>query len=102
MNPEEREAAMKEREEKRMKYKQMPSTQREGVEKAMIGKQWLWIARKEVPKMHKIYLKYKGEVESNAKRVAGQCMKEVRKKATKCHKLEKEALLRAKRVHRGL
>ncbi len=101
LNPEEREAAMKEREEKRARYRQMSPAQRETAEKAMVSKQWLWIARKEVPKMHKIYTKYHADAETNAKRVAVQCMKEVRKKAIKCHKLEKEAPLRAKRVHRG-
>jgi len=99
---EEREAALKEREDRRQKYKNMPSAQREALEKNMVNKQWLWIARKEVPKMHKIYLKYKAEAEANLKRVALQCAKEVKKKAIKCHKLEKEALQRAKRVHRDV
>lgn len=101
MNSEEKEAAMKDREEKRAKFKQMQPIQREGMEKAMIAKQWQWIARKEVPKMQKIYQKYKSDIENNSKRIAAQCMKEIRKKAVKCHKLEKEALLRAKRLHRG-
>ncbi len=101
LNAEEREAALKEREEKKAKYQQMPPAQREGAEKGMIAKQWQWIARKEVPKMHKIYLKYKSDIENNAKRIAAQCMKEVRKKAAKCHKLERDTVLRAKRVHRG-
>eukprot|EP01022_Parablepharisma_sp_SALTPOND_P011756 TRINITY_DN149_c0_g2_i1.p1 TRINITY_DN149_c0_g2~~TRINITY_DN149_c0_g2_i1.p1 ORF type:complete len:1444 (+),score=199.37 TRINITY_DN149_c0_g2_i1:629-4960(+) len=102
VTPEEQEAAIKEREERRQKYRQMPAAQREAVEKSMVSKQWLWIARKEVPKMHKIYLKYKTDAEANAKRIALQCAKEVKKKAAKCHKLEKEALLRAKRVHRDV
>ena len=46
MNSEEKEAAMKDREEKRAKFKQMQPIQREGMEKAMIAKQWQWIAGK--------------------------------------------------------
>eukprot|EP00826_Nyctotherus_ovalis_P042968 TRINITY_DN4490_c0_g1_i10.p1 TRINITY_DN4490_c0_g1~~TRINITY_DN4490_c0_g1_i10.p1 ORF type:complete len:935 (-),score=369.78 TRINITY_DN4490_c0_g1_i10:25-2829(-) len=102
VTPEEQEAAMKEREEKRQRYKQMSEEERAAVEKNALAKQWAWIAKKDIPKAYKIYLKCKLEIEASAKRTATFCAKEVKKKATKCHKLEKEALLRAKRTHRDV
>ena len=102
LTPEEQEAAMKEREEKRQRYNQMPQEERESAEKAAVSKQWAWIAKKDIPKAHKIYLKCKLEIDTNARKVAMLCAKEVKKKAIKCHKLEKEALLRAKRIHRDV
>lgn len=102
LTPEEQEAAMKEREEKKQRYNEMSQTERETTEKNAVSKQWTWIAKKDIPKAHKIYLKCKLEIETNARRVATLCAKEVKKKAVKCHKLEKEALLRAKRIHRDV
>jgi DNA helicase INO80 len=102
LTPEEQEAAIKEREEKRQRYNQMPQEERELAEKAAVSKQWTWIAKKDIPKAHKIYVKCKLEIEANAKRVAMLCAKEIKKKGIKSHKLEKEALLRAKRVHRDV
>lgn len=77
------EATVKDILEKREKSKSMSKPSREKLEITAIKRTWQLIAKREIPRMHKIYQKYKSDLDSNTKKWSQNCMKEVKKKASK-------------------
>jgi len=67
-----------------------------------LNKQWMWIVKKEIPKMHKIYQKYKSDIDYHTKRFIHLSQKEVKKKFAKVARLQKEAVIRAKRISKDV
>ena len=89
-------------EEKRLKFKNLPKANKEKMDNNNLHKHWMWIVKKEIPKMHKIYQKFKADIDYNAKRWSTGCQKEVRKKWAKIVRLQKEANMRARRISKDV
>lgn len=66
------------------------------------SKHWMWIVKKEIPKVYKIYQKCKNDIDYNSKRFSALCQKEVRKKVSRTQRLQKETNIRAKRVQKEM
>jgi hypothetical protein len=64
----------------------MSKQQREKVEVNCIKRTWQLIAKREIPKIHRIYQKYKSDLENNGKKWSQNCVKEVKRKAQKTQK----------------
>lgn len=89
-------------EEKRMKFKHLPKSNKEKMDNNNLHKNWNWIVKKEIPKMNKIYIKYKNDLEYNYKKLLTMVNKEVKKKAAKVQRSQKEYNLRAKKLQREM
>lgn len=89
-------------EEKRMKFKNLPKSNKEKMDNVNLNKNWNWIVKRDIPKMNKIYLKYKNDLEYNYKKLLTMVNKEVKKKAAKVLRTQKEYNLRAKRLQREM
>jgi DNA helicase INO80 len=94
--------ALKAIEEKRLKFKNLPKSSKEKMDNNNLHKNWNWICKKEVPKFGKIYLKYKNDVEFACKKLITMVSKEVKKKAAKVQRIQKEYNLRAKKLQREM
>ena len=94
--------ALKLIEEKRQKFKHLPQSNKEKMDNNNLHKNWNWIVKKEIPKLSKIYLKYKNELEYNNKKLFLMVNKEIRKKASKVQRLQKEYNLRAKKLQKEM
>lgn len=89
-------------EEKRLKFKHLPKSNKEKMDNNNLHKNWNWIVKKEIPKMNKIYIKYKNDLEYNYKKLLTMVNKEVKKKAAKVQRSQKEYNLRAKKLQREM
>ncbi len=93
---------LKQIEEKRIKFKHLSKANKEKMDNSNLSKNWNWIVKKEIPKMSKIYLKFKNDIEYNYKRMLSMVNKEVKKKAAKVQRAQKEYNLRAKKLQREM
>lgn len=93
---------LKQIEEKRRKYKNLSKINKEKMDMNNLYKHWSWIAKKEVPKRQKEYQKFKQDIDYNSKRIMLLCQKEVKRKANKIFKQQKEVLNRAKKLQRDM
>lgn len=89
-------------EEKRTKYKHLPKQQKEKMDNMNLQKHWMWIVKKEIPKVFKIYQKCKTDIDYNSKRFSALCQKEIRKKVARTQRLQKEANIRGKRIQKEM
>lgn len=89
-------------EEKRLKFKHLPKSNKEKMDNNNLHKNWNWLVKKEIPKMNKIYIKYKNDLEYNYKKLLTMVNKEVKKKAAKVQRSQKEYNLRAKKLQREM
>jgi DNA helicase INO80 len=89
-------------EQKRTKFKHLPKSNKEKMDNNNLHKNWNWIAKKDIPKMNKIYIKYKNDLEYNYKKLLTMVNKEVKKKAAKVQRSQKEFNLRAKKLQREM
>lgn len=64
---------------------------KEKIEQANIKKAWLNIVKRDIPKAYRQYQKFKTDQENNNKKQSQNCLKEVRKKAIKTQRLQKES-----------
>lgn len=94
--------ALKKIEEKRQKYKNLPKAQKEKMDNGNINRVWNWIAKREIPKLHKIYLKAKSENTYLINRFSVLAQKEVKKKAAKVQRAQKEVNLRARKLQKEM
>ena len=58
MTEKERQTALKDYMERRQKFLALPPAEQTVAQNNAIRKQWLWIAKKEIPRMHKLYIRY--------------------------------------------
>ena len=89
-------------EEKRTKYKHLPKANKEKMDNINLQKHWMWIIKKEIPKVYKVYQKFKTDIDYNSKRFSTLCQKEIRKKVSKTQRLQKESTLRGKRIQKEM
>lgn len=89
-------------EEKRQKYKNLSKTNKEKMDMNNLHKHWSWISKKEIPRFQKEYQKSKQDVDYNCKRFMLLCQKEVKKKANRVLKQQKEVMNRAKKLQRDM
>lgn len=89
-------------EEKRKKFKNVSNTTKEKMDNNNLFKYWSCIVKKEIPRRQKEYQKYKQDVDYNSKRIMLLCQKEVRRKAHKMNKQQKEAVVRAKKLEKDM
>ena len=89
-------------EEKRMKFKNLPKSNKEKMDNNNLHKVWIWINKKEVPRFGRVYLKYKNDVEYNSKKLITMVNKEIKKKAAKVQRNQREFNLRAKKLQREM
>ena len=94
--------ALKAIEEKRAKYKHLPKANKEKMDNMNLQKHWMWIVKKEIPKVYKLYQKCKTDIDYNSKRFSGLCQKEIRKKVARTQRLQKEANIRGKRIQKEM
>jgi SNF2 family DNA or RNA helicase len=94
--------ALKSIEEKRQKFKHLSKTNKEKMDNNNLHKHWNWMVKREIPKMYKIYQKYKADVEFNCKKFATMVQKEVKKKAAKVQRMQKEVNMRARKLQREM
>ena len=71
------------RDHKPAQSKNLTPAAREKQEAAALKRAWTNIARRDIPKAHRTYQKYKADYESNTKKLAVNALKEVRKKVVK-------------------
>lgn len=96
---------LKEIAEQREKAKPNPKGGVKTAEKNEAGnirKNWLNIVKKDLPKAYRQYQKFKTDQENNNKKQSQNCLKEVRKKAIKTQRLQKESQLRAKKLTKDM
>ncbi|CAA0829860.1 DNA helicase INO80 [Striga hermonthica] len=74
--------------------------EREEMEK--IGKYWVNIARKEIPKHHRIFTSFHRKQFIDAKRVSETCQREVKMKVSRSLKLMRGAAIRTRRMARDM
>ncbi|GAB2210131.1 hypothetical protein Drorol1_Dr00015389 [Drosera rotundifolia] len=86
---------------KKPKVQKDPSViEKEELEK--IGKVWVNIVRKDIPKQHKIFNSYHKKQIMDAKRFAESCQREVKMKANRSLKLLKGAAIRTRKLSRDM
>jgi SNF2 family DNA or RNA helicase len=89
-------------EEKRQKHKNLPKASKEKMDNNNLHKQWNWIVKKEIPRMFKIYQKYRDDHQIYCKRFSTLTQKEVKKKAGRVQRMQKEVNMRARRLQREM
>jgi chromatin-remodeling ATPase INO80 len=94
--------ALRSIEEKRQKFKHLPKSNKEKMDNNNLHKHWNWIAKKEIPKMFKVYQKFKNDNDYNCKRFSTLAQKEVKKKVSKVQRLQKETNMRGKRLQKEM
>ncbi|XP_051149034.1 chromatin-remodeling ATPase INO80 [Andrographis paniculata] len=86
---------------KKPKVKKDPSViQREEMEK--ISKHWVNIARKEIPKHHRIFTNFHRKQYTDAKRISETCQREVKMKVSRSLKFMKGASIRTRKIARDM
>jgi hypothetical protein len=75
---------------KKEKFKNLDPEQREKMETMSIQKEWTMIAKKEIPKMCKAFMKSRSDCEQNNKKIINNVIKDVKKKVSKFNKGPKE------------
>ncbi|XP_042020321.1 chromatin-remodeling ATPase INO80-like [Salvia splendens] len=86
---------------KKQKVKKDPSViEREAMEK--FSKYWVNIARKEIPKHHRIFTNFYRKQITDAKRVSETCQREVKMKVSRSLKLMKGAGIRTRKLARDM
>ncbi len=94
--------ALRSIEEKRLKFKHLPKANKEKMDNNNLHKHWNWIAKKEIPKMYRVYLKYKNDIDYNCKKFSTFAQKEVKKKVGRVQRLQKEYSVRARKLHKEM
>lgn len=98
--------AIKEIQDQRDKQKTLAkgggAPNKEKQEHANIKKAWMNIVKKDIPKAYRQYQKFKTDQENNIKKQTQNCLKEVRKKALKTQRLQKESSIRAKKLTKDM
>lgn len=94
--------ALKSIEDKRQKFKNFPKATKEKMDNNNLSKHWSWIVKKDIPKMYKIYQKYKADLEYNCKKFSSLTQKEVRKRVVKVQRAQKEVPVRAKKLQKEM
>jgi hypothetical protein len=89
-------------EEKRQKCKNLPKAQKERMDNNNLNKVWNWIAKREIPRFHRLYQKARQDNNYNLNRFAVFAQKEVKKKAAKVQRSQKEVNLRARRLQKEM
>jgi SNF2 family DNA or RNA helicase len=89
-------------EEKRHKCKNLPKAQKEKMDNTNLNKVWNWIVKKEIPKLHKVYQKAKSDNNYALNRFAVFAQKEVKKKAAKVQRAQKEVNIRARKLQKEM
>lgn len=87
---------------KKEKFKNLDPEQREKMEIMSIQKEWAMIAKKEIPKISKAFLKNHSDSEQNNKKIMNNVIKDVKKKVSRYIKGPKECMLRAKRIQKEM
>ncbi|KAL6987198.1 DNA helicase [Sarracenia purpurea var. burkii] len=86
---------------KRQKVKKDPSViEKEEMEK--IGKYWLSIVRKDIPKHHRIFTNFHRKQLADAKRFSETCQREVKIKVSRSLKLMRGAAIRTRKLARDM
>uniref|UniRef100_A0A2P2MVM8 Chromatin-remodeling ATPase INO80 n=1 Tax=Rhizophora mucronata TaxID=61149 RepID=A0A2P2MVM8_RHIMU len=86
---------------KKLKEEKDPSViERE--EKEKIGKVWVNIVRRDIPKHHRIFTTFHRKQLIDAKRFAENCQREVKMKASKSLKLMRSAVIRTRKLARDM
>ncbi|PQQ07978.1 DNA helicase INO80 isoform X1 [Prunus yedoensis var. nudiflora] len=86
---------------KKQKLKKDPSvTEREEMEK--IGKVWVNIVRRDMPKHHRIFTTFHRKQLIDAKRVSENCQREVKMKVSRSLKLMRGAAIRTRKLARDM
>ena len=98
----EKEAAVKEIEERRASYMCLSKAQREMLENTNIKKQWMWIAKRDIIREQKSSVKEIQDKQLAIKKLASQCNKEVKRKLARSLKYIREGAIRAKRIHKDM
>ena len=88
--------------DKKQKFKNLDPEQREQMELMAIQKEWAIIAKKEIPKAYKTFLKTKSDYDQNSKRIQNSNVKDVRKRHNKTYRAIKETQVRAKKLQREM
>ena len=88
--------------DKKQKFKNLDPEQREQMELMAIQKEWAVIAKKEIPKAYKTFLKTKSNYDQNNKRMQNSIVKDVRKKHNKTYRAIKKTQVRAKKLQREM
>ncbi|KAK6127289.1 hypothetical protein DH2020_038952 [Rehmannia glutinosa] len=86
---------------KKPKVKKDPSVI-EWEEMEKISKYWVNIARKEIPKHHRIFTNFHRKQLTDAKRVSETCQREVKMKVSRSLKLMRSAAIRTRRLARDM
>ena len=63
---------------------------------------WVNIAKKDIPKAYRVYIKYKADQKQNNKKLSVGCCNEVKKKAVRVQRNAKECVMRAKKLTREM
>ena len=82
--------------------KQISQTQRDKQEQAALRRAWINIAKKDIPRAYRVYIKYKADQKSNHKKLSLGCCNEVKKKAVRVQRNAKECVMRAKKLTREM
>ncbi|EYU20766.1 hypothetical protein ABFS82_11G010600 [Erythranthe guttata] len=86
---------------KKPKVKKDPSViEREEMEK--ISKHWVNIARKDIPKQHRIFINFHKKQLTDAKRISDTCQREVKMKVSRSLKLMRGAAFRTRKLARDM
>nr|XP_004236584.1 chromatin-remodeling ATPase INO80 [Solanum lycopersicum] len=67
-----------------------------------IGKCWINLARKEIPKHHKIFINFHRRQLTDAKRIAEMCQREVKMKVSRSLKVMRGAAIRTRKLARDM
>ena len=89
-------------EHRSQQIKQISQQQREKQEQAALKRAWTNIAKKDIPKAYRVYIKYKADQKTNTKKLAVGCCNEVKKKAVRTQRNAKECVMRAKKLTREM
>jgi SNF2 family DNA or RNA helicase len=89
-------------EEKRQKCKNLPKAQKEKMDNTNLNKVWNWIVKREIPKLHRLYQKAKSDNTYALNRFSVFAQKEVKKKAAKVQRAQKEVNIRARKLQKEM